>query len=163
MCGLFLYLIPFMPLAPRLWLVAKFHSKMGKALGEGAADREGHRSLVVALAGFSFTGLLGLVALPGALTERALPIWYVLISFVAYLGALNLQDYKSHRWHDQIGDALTEIATLGLILSVVSFVLNSDLDIAFRVAATGLAVSVWLMDFVIRIVFNYQYLSACRS
>jgi hypothetical protein len=135
---------------------------MRTALNEEAADRDGHRSLVVAFAGFSFAGILGLVALPGDLSDRALPIWYMLISFIAYLGALNLQDYKSYRWHDHVGDALIETATLGLLLSIMSFILNSGLSLTFKIGSSILTFLVWLIDFCIRIRFNYRYLSNIR-
>jgi hypothetical protein len=133
---------------------------MRNHLDEPANDRANHRSLIVALAGFSFAGLLALVALPGSLSERALPIWFVLISFLSYLATLNLQGYKAYRWHDQIGDALYEMAALGLIASVITFVLKSELPLAFRTIATTLAASVWLIDFIIRIRFTVEHLLA---
>jgi hypothetical protein len=133
---------------------------MSELLPDAAIDREGHRTLIVAMAGFSFAGLLALVALPGALTERQLPIWYVLISFLSYLGALNLQGYKAFRWHDHVGDALSEVASLGLIASVMAFILNSELSLAFRIVAVSMAIVAWLLDFGIRLRFLVSYLIA---
>jgi len=133
---------------------------MSEFLSEEASDRETHRSLLGTLCGFSFTGLLALVALPGDLKNRALPIWYILVSFVSYLGALNLQGYKSHRWHDQIGDALTETASLGLIASVIGFIVSSDLALGFRIFASVLSGAVWLFDFSIRFRYSRDFLRA---
>jgi len=152
------YALPFLPLLGRMIIIVRFKHYMGDNLDEAAIDRTNHRSLIVALAGFSFAGLLALVALPGHLSERALPIWYVLVSFLSYLATLNLQGYKASRWHDQIGDALYEMAALGLIASVITFVLKSELPLAFRTIATVLAASVWMFDFIIRIRFTIEYL-----
>jgi hypothetical protein len=116
--------------------------------------------LLVALSGFSFAGLIGLVALPGDLLGRQLSIWYVLLSFLSYLAALNLQGYKALRWHDHAGDALSDIASLGLIASVLAFVLKSDFALPFRIAATSIAAVAWGLDFVLRLRFTATYLNA---
>jgi hypothetical protein len=151
--------VPFLPLIPRGIVVIRFRKFMVDLLSEPAIDRDNHRALIVALAGFSFAGLLGLVALPGALTEREqLPIWYVLISFLSYLGALNLQGYKARRWHDHVGDALAEIASLGLIASVMTFILKSEMASSFRCAATIIAAAAWISDFIFRLYFTVNYL-----
>jgi len=154
------YALPFMPMLGRGLIIIRYKRYMRDALNEGAIDRANHRSLIAALAGFSFAGLLALVALPGSLLERALPIWYVLLSFLSYLAALNLQGYKALLWHDQIGDALFEISSLGLIASVITFILKSELPTAFHIIATALALSVWALDYLIRIHFTVDYLSA---
>lgn len=154
------YALPSLPLLSRVIVIIRFKAFMRDALSEEANDRSNHRTLIVALAGFSFTGLLGLVALPGALSERALPIWYILVSFLSYFSALNLQGYKAYRWHDQIGDALYDMASLCLIASVITYILKSELPLAFRIIATALAVIVWVIDFSIRIRSNVSYLFA---
>ncbi len=154
------YALPFIPLLARFIIIIRFWGYMRETLDEKTIDRANHRSLIIALAGFSFAGLLGLVALPGSLLDRALPIWYILLSFLSYLAALNLQGYKAFCWHDQIGDALFEMAAIGLIASVITFVLKSELPLAFRTLATALGVIVWALDFIIRIRFTVQYFLA---
>ena len=161
MCtDLLAYLFPFLPLIPRGILAIWFRQHMRDVLGGPAIDRANHRTLLAALAGFSFAGLLALVALPGMLTERQLPIWYMLVSFLAYLAVLNLQGYKAVRWHDHIGDALYEIASLGLVAAILAFILKSHLALPFRIAATSIAAIVWTVDFVLRLSFTVSYLRA---
>ena len=144
------YVLPAVPLVLRALLAISFSHYMGQAIPEAALDRADHRTIVFALAGFSFAGLLGLVALPGSLNERSLAIWYVLLSFLALLAVLNVQAYKSKRWHDMLGDALLECATLCLIASVVGFIAKSDLSLQFSVISVVLGAIVWLTDFIIR-------------
>ena len=81
------YVLPAVPLVLRALLAISFSHYMGQAIPEAALDRADHRTIVFALAGFSFAGLLGLVALPGSLNERSLAIWYVLLSFLACLAS----------------------------------------------------------------------------
>lgn len=150
--------MPFLPLIPHVIIAVRFRKLMGDPLSELAIDRNNHRALIVALAGFSFTGLLGLVALPGSLTERALPIWYMLISFLSYLEALNLQAYKVFRWHDHVGNSFFDIASLGLITSVMAFIMKSELAFSFRLAATIIATAAWLIDFIFRLYLDFNYL-----
>lgn len=79
---------------------------------------------------------------------------------LALLAVLNLQAYKSKRWHDMLGDALLECATLCLIASVVGFIAKSDLSSPFRIASVGLGALVWLTDFVIRFKCSLEFLQA---
>jgi len=125
---------------------------------EKALDREQHRTLINALASISFAGLLGLVALPGDLEQRQLSIWFVLVSFLALLATLNVQGYKSRRWHDLTGDGLFESATLSLLASVIAFILDSGLTLSFQMACLFLAALVWASDFIFRIHFTIDFL-----
>lgn len=159
----FCYFLPAIPLVIRLVLAISFFTYMSEAIPDAALDRTDHRTIVFALAGFSFAGLLGLVALPGSLSERSLAIWYVLLSFLALLAVLNLQAYKSKRWHDMLGDALLECATLCLIASVVGFIARSDLSSSFRITCVCLGAMVWLTDFIIRFSCSLEFLQAKES
>ncbi len=64
-----LYVIPLTPFVGRGLIALKFKKATDGLLPEAAADREQHRNLILVLAGFSFTGLLGLAVAPLAITE----------------------------------------------------------------------------------------------
>ena len=94
---------------------------MADILTEEEQDREAHRSHILALAGFSFSGLLALVVLEAALLQGLhVAIYCLLLSFLFYMFALNLQGYKARRWQDQVATATMDVASLALILSVLS-------------------------------------------
>ena len=52
------------------------------------------------------------------------------------------------------------MAAFGLIASVVTFVLKSELPLAFRATATVLASAVWACDFYFRVQFTIDHLLA---
>jgi hypothetical protein len=155
-----LYALPALPSAVRLLIGVRFTGYMRVHLPAESLERSDHRSVLAALASISFAGLLAIVALPGPLRERQLAVWFLLVSFLSLLAALNLQGYKARRWHDWTGDALFEGATLALVAAVAVFVVKSDLSLAFRVVTVLLAAGVWLIDFLLRVYFEISNLRA---
>jgi cell division protein FtsW (lipid II flippase) len=145
--------LPALPFAVRALVAIRFSGYMQDWLPEESMDRESHRTLLSALAAISFGGLLGVVALPGDMRERALPIWYMLCSFLALLVALNVQGYKAKRWQEWLGDAFLESATLSLLAAVAAYILLSPLGWPFRFACVTLASLVWGVDFLVRVRF----------
>ena len=117
MCtGIYSYFVPLVPLVSRALLCVKHRTQMSEILSEEENDRESHRSHILALAGFSFTGLLAIAVLDATLLQDFhYAVYYLLVSFLCYLSALNFQGYKSKRWHDQFGTAL---------MDAVDFILN---------------------------------------
>lgn len=156
----FLYATPLVPVILQSWLIFRYRSQMKDVLPEPANDREGHRTFLITFAGFSFTGLLGLVALSSDISQRVMPIWFCLLSFLSFLAAYNLQAYKSHRWHDHIGNMLADISTLCLVLSIVSLVIAHDgLSVQFKCLVAVASAFVWSVDFVIRFCIIKNFLS----
>jgi hypothetical protein len=153
------YFVPLVPLLGRAVMTAKFRHFMAKGMKEATAAREAHRSFIITLTGFSFTGLLAIAVVDSSIQQSLhLSVYYLLISFLCYLFALNLQSYKTHWWHDQLGDFLVEAATLSLLLSVVAIVWTSKQPDGFKYLITILALAVWLLDHIIRIAILWQYL-----
>lgn len=134
---------------------------MLQEMSEEVTQREAHRSLILVLAGFSFSGLLA-VAMVDAATQQNLEFstYYLLVSFLFYLSALNLQDYKSHWWHDQLGDVLFESATLSLLLSVTAIIWFSSHGYLYKIIMTALASAIWLSDHGLRVYFLWSYFQA---
>ncbi|MBW2620863.1 MAG: hypothetical protein JRC56_05985 [Deltaproteobacteria bacterium] len=91
---------------------------MSEIPSEEEQDRESHRSHILTLAGFSFTGLLAIAVLDATLVQDfRFAVYYLLVSFLCYLSALNFQGYKSKRWHDQLATALMDVASLSLMIN----------------------------------------------
>ncbi len=145
--------VPVVPLVTRGVLVARFWQKMARVPAEAEQDREGNRSYIALLAGFSFTGLTVLLALPGT---DVLAIVYVFVSFLSYLASLNLQSYKAGRWQDQLATALTDAGSLCLVLCVLLllehqvFVGHPRLRVFWVVALLW-----WIVDHLLRVWFMW--------
>jgi hypothetical protein len=158
------YIVPAFPIFTRLILFLQFVKEMGEYLPEGELDRAGHRTHILALAGFSFTGFIALTVIEGTLLKGfSFPIYYLLVSFLGYLFSLNLQGYKSKRWQDQLGTALMEVASLSLILTIASVLFVVEFGSHFAPRLAILALTVWLIDHACRLKFQANYLSERRK
>lgn len=154
------YSAPIIPLFSRAVLCLRHHSQMAEILNEDEHDRETHRSHILALAGFSFTGLLALAILDATLRQDFhFAVFYLLVSFLCYFFALNLQGYKSKRWHDQFATALMDSASLSLILSIVSILHVQAFNFNFSLGLTLLAFFVWVADHATRLTIQWNYLN----
>lgn len=132
---------------------------MMEYIPEEAQEREQNRSLILALAGFSFTGLLALVVLDSTLAQKfRLSIFYLLTSFLSYMWALNLQGYKARRWHGSLAIGLVEVGSLSLLLSVMVLLWSPNFERPFAVGLSMFASIVWGLDFILRLIFEYRYL-----
>lgn len=158
------YFAPLAPLLGRALLFFRFRPLMGKGVGEGVADRVEHRTFIVTLTGFSFTGLLAIAVVDAAIQQSLhLSVFYLLVSFLGYLFALNLQAYKALWWHDQLADYLIEAATLSLLLSVIAIVWTSKQPDAFKYLVTILALAVWLLDYIIRVTIMWGFFKGIKE
>lgn len=160
MTDMLIYFAPF-ALVTRALLVMKFLGQMGEILPEAEQDREGNRALILAFAGFSFTGVTALIVLEPAIQQTIRgAVFFLLVSFLAYLWALNLQGYKAYRWQSEAAGALAETGSLCLVLALVSLLIYSRFSGSFVASTSLLALGVWLFDHVIRWRIDYQYLQA---
>ena len=157
--NIFYYSIPFLPIITRLVIIFRHCNTMKEHLGEPELDKESHRANILILAGFSFSGLLAVTIVDSALRQSfSFAVYYLLISFLCYLLSSNMQSYKSKRWHDQLVTAITETASLSLILSILSILHSQAFDANFAVSLSVFAFSVWLVDHIIRLTLQEKYL-----
>lgn len=162
----FLYAIPLIPFVMRVLVIYRFRNATDDRLPEPAAGREEHRNFILVLAGFSFTGLLGLAVAPLAMTEPAvrerlqhdlqLPTYLLLASFLFYMFALNLQAYKQRWRHDLVGDALVDGAALSLLSSIIVIVWDASRNLNFTILIGLFAGSIWAVDHAIRIRLTWR-------
>lgn len=150
--------IPFITWGIVCWV---FRRCMKDRLTEAEIDRNNRRSIILALAGFSFTGLLAIAVVDATTRQNLqLSVYYLMVSFLSFFFALNLQSYKFHRWHDQFGNALFESATLSLLLSVAAVALSTYPGTLYSIGITTLALAVWALDHVIRLRLMWLYFRA---
>lgn len=157
----FLYALPALPVVTRLLLLVYWDWLMTPRVPEAAQERDLHRGTILSLAGFSFTAVAALAVLDA--TSRLglqTSIWFSLVSFLSYVAASNLQSYKSRRWHGQLESALTEMASLSLILTLITLLFGANLEEHFVYAASVAALIPWALDHTIRLSLDWQYLSA---
>jgi len=161
---IFLYLIPFIPLLDRLILILWYKDLMKEILSEDELDRDAHRNYILALTGFSFTGLLALALLEATVISGFyLTIYYLLISFLLYLFSLNFQGYKAKRWQDQLSTSFSEVATLALICSIISILFIKEFEKSFAFLLASIAMFIWFFDHLYRIRLQTKYLSLKRA
>jgi len=157
-CNEIYYFIPLFPFLTRSFIVVYFHSLMSASMSIEESDRDTHRSYILAMSGFSFTGLLALAIVNAEITTNLdLPVFYLLISFLCYFFALNLQGYKFYRWHDQLSNALIESASLSIILTIVAIIIKAKGITAYSMAIVIISISIWLIDNTIRLLLSYSY------
>jgi hypothetical protein len=158
------FVIPFFPLITRLFIIIHFRNMMKEILSENELDRDSHRNYILALTGFSFSGLLAVSLLEATVIKGFyLTIYYLFISFLLFLLSLNYQSYKARRWQDQLATSFSEIASLSLILSVISVLFINKLDYSFSISLSILAILIWLFDHFTRIFLQSNYLSEKRK
>jgi len=152
-------LLMLFPVVTRLLLTLRFWEHAATVLPPQQLDRETHRQYILTLAGFSFTALIAIAVLDKALRQNfSLATLYLLLSFMLFLFAVNLQGYKAHRWQDDLASAATESATLGMILSIVAVLYTGELIAQGGPIIAALGIAIWLLDHMIRLSIEYQYL-----
>jgi len=159
------FLIPLFPLLTRLiFIIFRFRNMMSEILSENELDRDSYRNYILALTGFSFSGLLAVTLLEATVIQGFyITIYYLFISFLLFLLSLNYQSYKARRWQDQLSTAFTEIALLSLILSVISVLFLKEFDYSFSISLSILACIIWSFDHFSRIILQSKYLIEKRK
>jgi hypothetical protein len=148
----YLYALPLLAALPRCWVTWRYRRFMEETISDHERAANEHRTLILALAGFSFSAAVALPAY-GLTAEKdvLLPTFYVVVSFLCYLGALNAQSHKLVRWHDQVGSGLADIAIFALFMAVFVMLVSLDPPIAYLVAVITLAILVWGIDLALRV------------
>lgn len=158
---MWLYALPAVPMVLRGILIWRFRSYMKEALSDRERAAAEHRTLILALAGFSFSGALAVPAYGAAAnTDVLLPTFFVVVSFLCYLGALNAQAYKHLRWHDQVTSGVADSAMLSLILAVLAMVALLQPPLLYSGLVVVLSLLVWGIDVAMRL---YSWSSYFRA
>lgn len=155
---LILYFAPATPVITRFFMCAYWHKFMSDSLPEAAQERDFQRSFIFSLAGFSFTAIAGLAVLDSTIrVGLQLPTWYVLLSFIAFFIALNIQSYKSTRWHNQLANSFIETGTLSLMLALSALLFTTTFSCVFQWIGTSLSIGAWLIDHLVRLRMDCRY------
>ncbi len=153
------WLIPLVPILVRAIVALTHRPLLKESLSEAELARDQHRSVILTLEGFSFTGVLGLAVLDRTSgNDFGMAIYFLLVAFLGYHFSRNLQSYKHKRWHDLAGDALTDAASLSLIVSIVSVIRVAEVEIGLQRTLSVIAIGFWLLDFAIRVRLQWRYL-----
>ena len=132
-------------------------------LSEAEKAQDTHRSVIIPLAGFSFSALVALAIANNTIDfDLILPVIFLLISFVCFYVAMNIQSYKSTRIGDNVGTAFYETATLCLFLAVADILFRGG-DPSVLKYLGFLGVLAWLIDHAIRVVIMWKYLTALEN
>jgi len=149
-----------LPLVTRGIPIITFVKAMHKPLKEETLARDAYRAFILALAGFSFTGMAALAVLDSSAQKKfSLAILFLVISFLSFVAALNWQIYKQRRWQHELAGALIEVAVLAMLLSVVAIVSTSAFPAELKWAVGAAAVLIWGSDHVTRLVIDVQHIA----
>ncbi len=133
---------------------------MSQILPAEARLIEQHRSVIIPLAGFSFSALLAVAVVDAELkTGLRVPTILLLISFTAFIAALNMQSYKFTRGADMRATALYEAATLSLFLTIANIIFSNTAGSSFRYTGFA-AILVWSIDHGIRYKILWKHLTS---
>ncbi|HQR52450.1 MAG TPA: hypothetical protein PLZ79_04210 [Burkholderiales bacterium] len=140
-----LYLIPAFPVLTTAMIALRFSRLMKKALTPERWNPARSRTVSLSMAGFSFTGVVGIAVLQESIQKTLeLPMYYLVLSFLCYLCAANLESYKFFVSRQMISHALTESASLSLTCAVVSVVFLGGYGQPFTLILLAIAVVGWL-------------------
>ena len=155
------YAAPVLPAAVRLILAVRYRRFMAESLESNEQQQDEHRTVILALSGFSFTAALALPAYGvSATVDVLLPTFYVVLSFLCYVGALNMQAYKYARWNDQVASGLADVASFCLLAATIGMVsLLSPPPLYFLFLAL-VAFVVWASDVYVRMRAWSSYFNA---
>jgi hypothetical protein len=151
------------PVLLRVALFFRYWAALKKALGKDSS-RDSVRSVVGLLAGFSFSSLVALMVLDDAVQikfERS--ILFLIVSFLSYLSAMNLQGLKLRRWHDEVATGFIESGSFSLILSLGFSLLDSGLPWEMSSLVFFIGCSLLLFDVVVRLTLMRSYLSRVQA
>lgn len=146
------YFLPLLPLIVRFVILWRYKHLFKEDLDRKAAALEAHQDYLLPLAGFSFAGVIALTVAVSDQTRKELELstFYVIVGFLGYLSALNIQGYKFSHWEDQIADALIDGASLSLVLSIIFIITNYKYSGPYKVLIIIVGIGAWLFDYVLR-------------
>jgi hypothetical protein len=149
-----------LPMCTRAIQALRHRALLKNALTDDQAARDSSRTVIVALAGFSFTGVAGVAVLESATRRQELqvPVAFFLLSFLFSIFALQLENYK-FRWSRLILSMyLIESALLMLLIAIVAIVFSGQYSHAFRALVAGVSFAGWLLDHILEWRYSENHL-----
>jgi hypothetical protein len=158
-----LHLVPAVPLLTRGAIMVVFRELADEVLSEEAMERDSGRNVSLALAGFSFSAVVALVFLEShAGSSLILPLYFLFLSFIAFLTSSAGEGYKLIRWHDQAVAAAREAGSLSLIMGVIVLLRVSTLPASYRIFLSLVGIGAWLLEHLMYLRRNVRYLSEVK-
>lgn len=149
------YGLPFIPLLGWI-LVVCFQRGEGKIeLHTMERQSETYATSIGLKMGFSFAGMIAVFVMEQRPLAQDIgwPSYYLLVSFLFYLAAMNFQAYKFTHREKILVDFLIDVGTLAQISAIVSFIIFHDkFTIEFKEWSLLLAFMVWFLNHVIVII-----------
>ena len=158
-----------LPVITRLAQASHHRGVLATPIGNDQESRDSSRTIIIALAGFSFTGVVGIAVLESATRRQELqiPVGFFLVSFLLCLFALQLENYKFFIGRELLSTYLTESAILMLLIAIVAIVWAGRYGILFKTAVALISYGGWLTDHFLswRYMENYLRLmeEQCRT
>lgn len=146
------YLVVLLPVLSRTLLVFRHWQRMDEAVPVAAQNRSEARSIILAMAGFSFTGAIAIFLLDSSLARNYnLAAFYLYLSFVAFLVSLSSQSYAATRLARQAAEAFVEMGVLSMLLAFAAILKAQSFNPRFSAGLCVTSVLLWLIDHSARI------------
>ena len=160
-----LYFVPFLPVAVYLVILISFSDILDGVLKAGERDTDRHRSVLGILAGFAFTGIAAIAVLKTVDQKELgleISLYYLIVSFLCYLMALNLESYKIFVYHYLLGNLLTDMADLAFLCCVLSFVNKIGFSETGRWIFFVIVIGIWFLHYAYLIWLQFQGMGSLR-
>src|SRR5215212_7564243 len=121
-----------LPMVTRSAQALSHRALLGMTLSEDQAARDSSRAVIIAIAGFSFTGVAGVAVLESATRQKELqvPVAFFLFAFLLSIFALQLENYKFFVSRLLLSLFLIEAALLMLLIAIVAIVFSGQYSYA---------------------------------
>lgn len=148
--SIFWYVAPWLPFVPVAVIMFAWSEKLRWKLAEEGRAIESTRGYALGMAGFSFGVLTILIFVDFATkAELGISVYSLLVSFLLFYLASQMQSYKRKVWQDSFSDGALMTANFALMLALAAIVYSTSTQ--SRWALVGLIAAVWGIDYVARL------------
>jgi hypothetical protein len=154
------FLLPVVPAVSRLGLCVRFRGLLHDGIPDDWLNTDQNLVVLIGIAGFSFTGVVGITVLESATRrqELQLPIFFLLVSFLCSLSGINLESYRFDVFRFLAGDILYDASIFCLIASIVTIVIMARYPLSFMLFVTLIAFAAWSGDHLLRVRYTNHVL-----
>lgn len=155
----FVYQLPLLPILTRTALAIVFRDRkvIARRLSPEEKQLDEYRTIILGLMTISFAGLVALAIVDSKFSVVQLKSFYfMLVSFLGLYFALTIQSYKIFDWHERLGAALFDSATLSLFLALVAIFTSVEKLQPYRISGAAVILSAWLVDHSVRLFYEFK-------
>ncbi len=130
---------PFVMVIPRLVMLFHFRSLLTQRPPTAEMAPDSHRAHYSTLAGLSFTGVCAFAVVDMSTdTHLSISTYYFLISFLSLMLAMNVQGYKTLRWHDIGATGAYDVGAFCIVAAITHVLRTPPMPNELRLVCWGM-------------------------